>query len=76
MIKMLIFRFCLLLLIRKTESALICLLKYGFGPKYGYGFEASIPVVAQPSGSLDLGGCRTRCEKMVKGLLMLFKSKA
>ena len=59
LMKMLIFRLCLLLLIRKAESA-ECLPKPGFG-LYG----SAILVETQPSGALDLDGCKTSCGEAV-----------
>ena len=59
LMKMLFFRLCLLLLIRKAESA-ECLLKYGFG-LYGEG----ILVETQPSGTLDLDRCQKSCDEAV-----------
>ena len=60
-LKMLIFPLCLLLSIRKAESA-ECLLKYGFGLNK---YVTSILVETQPSGTFDLNGCKTSCDKEV-----------
>ena len=59
LMKMLIFRLCLLLLIRKAESA-ECLPKPGFGL---YGDEILVEI--QPSGNFDLDGCKTICDEAV-----------
>ena len=60
---MLIFRLCLILLIRKAESA-ECLLKYGYGPSKD---PKLAPILAetQPSGTFNLDSCKTSCDKMV-----------
>ena len=59
--KMLIFRICLLLSIRKAESS-GCIFKYGFGLDDGW---VSKPVDTQPSATVDLVGCKTMCDQMV-----------
>ena len=71
LMKMLIFRLCLLLLTGKAESA-ECLLKYGVGLNE-YVDPKLAPVLAetQPSGTFNLGSCKTSCDKMVKELLYI-----
>ena len=59
--KIVISRIFLLLFIQKAESA-ECLIKPGFGLSE---YDDSILIETQPSGSFDLGGCKTSCDKEV-----------